>query len=496
MKLQKLVLLLCFGISISIYSAEKETKLQCPAEPVWGTQSYLTVLPRELRELLARFYRSTKSAARPFIAVQSHFKGESDRDDGMFLKTYNISQQRHDRAIFMGDGDTMVHYVWNDSPVPWNMQRILHRIVKYGLFHGPWPMQYPFFMQDFYIPNQVDRILHDQNSNSLVTRGIEPGHYHTHILDLKSEKNVYVSNATEGYFCEMALSKNGDRIAYLRLGDGVLFVYNKTSQDPDVTACIADGSYVPLRIVFNVEGDQLYAVMDKVIHVYCSNTGKHLQEIKGHSDHISSLKRKGNKVLTSSWDGTARIWDTKDWKPLKLLQHQVSNTRDPVNIPLNDVSCDESVERVATLTDDSMIYLWHALSATLLYRFQVCPYDVQSIEMNNKGTHFLLQRRNGISLVSFTNHRMEEYLNGDNLEAEIWAQSIYALSQMWEVKKNDQRYREYRALKNNPRFESLPERLKILAHDFTVKAHPPIDMSYWSMNERERIRNYDYRNNQ
>lgn len=66
---------------------------------------------------------------------------------------------------------------------------------------------------------------------------------------------------------------------------------------------------------------------DRVGYVWDPETGKDLIHLRGHTDRIVSIRfsASGEKIVTASWDGTARIWDAKTGNELQVLKgHQCS----------------------------------------------------------------------------------------------------------------------------------------------------------------------------
>jgi WD40 repeat protein len=76
--------------------------------------------------------------------------------------------------------------------------------------------------------------------------------------------------------------------------------------------------------VFSPDGKKVVATTDWVKHVLVWNadTGEIIQKLEGHTDriHSASFSSDGKRIVTSSWDNTARIWDAETGKELKKLE--------------------------------------------------------------------------------------------------------------------------------------------------------------------------------
>ncbi|HKB03739.1 MAG TPA: protein kinase [Gemmataceae bacterium] len=61
---------------------------------------------------------------------------------------------------------------------------------------------------------------------------------------------------------------------------------------------------------------------ERVAYVWDARTGRDLAHLRGHEDKIASVQFSpdGRKILTASWDGTARLWDAVSGKQLHVLR--------------------------------------------------------------------------------------------------------------------------------------------------------------------------------
>src|SRR5262249_40902374 len=61
---------------------------------------------------------------------------------------------------------------------------------------------------------------------------------------------------------------------------------------------------------------------DRVVYLWDPATGKDLVHLRRHNDRVTSARFSpdGKKVVTASWDQTARIWDAATGKELQVLR--------------------------------------------------------------------------------------------------------------------------------------------------------------------------------
>jgi len=43
-------------------------------------------------------------------------------------------------------------------------------------------------------------------------------------------------------------------------------------------------------------------------------------KIEGHTDVVTGVRIQGDTIISSSWDGTVRIWDRDNWDLLRTLE--------------------------------------------------------------------------------------------------------------------------------------------------------------------------------
>jgi len=103
------------------------------------------------------------------------------------------------------------------------------------------------------------------------------------------------------------------------------------------------------KIVTHVHGD------DHIVRVWDTNTGKQLQELKGHTNSPTSavFLPDGKKIVTVSYDSTVRIWDADSGKELhKLVRHTTGFA--------SRVSISQDGKKIATVAGapDTAVRIW------------------------------------------------------------------------------------------------------------------------------------------
>src|SRR5262249_32375054 len=65
---------------------------------------------------------------------------------------------------------------------------------------------------------------------------------------------------------------------------------------------------------------------DRVARLWDAATGKGVGMLKGHRSRITTaaFSPDGRRLVTASWDQTARVWDVATLKELAVLQHESS----------------------------------------------------------------------------------------------------------------------------------------------------------------------------
>src|SRR5262245_54085708 len=109
----------------------------------------------------------------------------------------------------------------------------------------------------------------------------------------------------------IATSPDGKRLAAAGWGGDVKILNIETGEQ--LAAIQTGGGYV-FALAFSPDGKQIAAgtnAKPDFITIWDAGTGQPVRGLKGHSDAVLSLaySRDGSKLLSGSYDGTARLWD-------------------------------------------------------------------------------------------------------------------------------------------------------------------------------------------
>jgi len=107
-----------------------------------------------------------------------------------------------------------------------------------------------------------------------------------------------------------------------------------------------------LLISYQLVGLLATVADDFVIRLYDVVTLKMVREFRGHTDRITDLcfSEDGKWVISSSMDGSLRIWDV-------ILAKQIDGVH--VDVPITALSLSPNMDVLATAhSDQNGVYLW------------------------------------------------------------------------------------------------------------------------------------------
>jgi WD40 repeat protein len=101
----------------------------------------------------------------------------------------------------------------------------------------------------------------------------------------------------------------------------------------------------------------------------------------GHTDRIRTVAfdPTGTRVVTASWDGTARIWETGTGRELQVLKGN------PEDGPLADAAFDPDSSRVVTAREDGVVQLWDARTGREILEFEGHEEGAETVEFDPDG---------------------------------------------------------------------------------------------------------------
>jgi WD40 repeat protein len=147
---------------------------------------------------------------------------------------------------------------------------------------------------------------------------------------------------------------------------------------------------------------------DRTARLWDVQTSKTLQTFSGHTSVVKSvvLSSDGKRVLTGSWDKTARLWDARTGKTLQTFQGHTEY--------VTSVALSSDGMRVLTGSHDKTARLWDVQTGKTLQTFQAHTDPVTSVALSSDSkrvltgssgkTARLWDARTGKTLQTFQGH--------------------------------------------------------------------------------------------
>jgi hypothetical protein len=117
--------------------------------------------------------------------------------------------------------------------------------------------------------------------------------------------------------------------------------------------------------------------------VWEARTGTPLLELKGHTSVVSSVafSPDGTRVVTGSWDNTAKVWEARTGTPLLELKGHTS--------VVSSVAFSPDGTRVVTGSEDRTAKVWEARTGTPLLELQGHTGSVTSVAFSPDGARIV-----------------------------------------------------------------------------------------------------------
>jgi WD40 repeat protein len=114
-----------------------------------------------------------------------------------------------------------------------------------------------------------------------------------------------------------------------------------------------------MSAVFSQDGSQIVSGSDdSIVRIWDSSTGEVVQELKGHSDRVSSISVSpdGTRIVSGSYDQTLRVWDADSGAELQTLKGHTDWVR--------SVAFSPDGTRIVSGSHDRTVRVWDADSGT------------------------------------------------------------------------------------------------------------------------------------
>jgi WD40 repeat protein/class 3 adenylate cyclase len=174
----------------------------------------------------------------------------------------------------------------------------------------------------------------------------------------------------------VAVSPDGRRFATGSY-DGTIRVWDAATGDEQHKLEIGASSYA---VAFSPDGRFLVSGNDaeKVLTIWAGDSLEPLGELRGHADIIQDVAfLSDRKVVTASWDGTAKVWDLESRRELTTLRGHSG--------PVVGVAVSPDKTRIATASIDGTTKLWDARTGREVLTLFGHVRIVHSVDISSDG---------------------------------------------------------------------------------------------------------------
>lgn len=161
-------------------------------------------------------------------------------------------------------------------------------------------------------------------------------------------------------------------------------------------------TYHITTVKFNTKGNLLISgSADENITIWDVSNGKPIKTLAAHSDPILSLSLTPDDsiIISASYDGLMRLFDTNSGQCLKTLTINSSThgtatalTNDVVNYPISNVECSPNGKYILSSSLDGTIRLWNYMNNKVVKTYTLVNDDIVVVPICEKfscGTRFI-----------------------------------------------------------------------------------------------------------
>lgn len=225
---------------------------------------------------------------------------------------------------------------------------------------------------------------HSKNGKLLITGDIAGD---AMVWDLNSGQSLRSIHHSRHPILCMSIHPSGEQVA-LGGWESQVSVWNIQTGTKESLLDLDGGA--PYSLSFSPDG--LYLVvgrLNKTLELYEPDSRKLVRSFIGHSDMVSSVSF-GNdkyKMLSASWDGSARLWDITTGIMLQKFK---------TNEPLHAALIMPDGKRIITAGDDRIIRIWDIGSAKVLKTLEGHQTQITSLQITSDGKSLLSYSIDGI----------------------------------------------------------------------------------------------------
>jgi len=226
-----------------------------------------------------------------------------------------------------------------------------------------------------------------------------------YVWNSQSGELVAATKADKVEVGALEFSPDGRRLLTTSYFDKVARVWDAATGDLILTLSgHADGLNMA---TFNADGSSIVSASnDNTARIWNAETGELVTVLRGHEAigtngeggkigmHSARFSPDGRRVVTTSFDRTARIWDARTGVPLlviKLPMQQDNWT--------GEASFDPAGNSIVTASQDGIVRTWDATSGTLENAFKVRSASINQPTFDRQGKMLLAAARDGTAYI-------------------------------------------------------------------------------------------------